>query len=279
MDLQMFDYFIRVAKEQSLSKAAEKLFISQPALSKRMKNLEVFLGFRVFRRTSRGIELTEKGEGLYWDLDPHFTQIHQNIGKHMDRKAINIGCTPETSIYYLSDHYQEMKTANVMIKKVTDDDQAFIPLLLDTEIDAAIIQDISQHKHLYSHFLFEDPFFAAIPVEHPLAGQEAVTIDECLGETLIVPPTDTPLYKQITQIAEHKKIQPKEWIETSWQNIIGFVAAGAGIAFSPGIMATHIEHRGIRFLPLHDYTLSRNLYLFAVNQTILNILVYKLSVG
>lgn len=277
MNLQMLYYFIQVAKEQSISKAATSLLISQPALSKQIKKLEAVLGFHVLQRSSKGTKLTERGEALFQDLAPHFSHIHRAVEKHMDRETIYLGCTPIESSYYLPNQYRELQSMNVTISDVLDNDKDLIPLMFETKLDAAIIQDIPSHKGLLSQFLFEDQFEVAVPVDHRLAKQSKVSINECLVETLILPPSNTPLYKRVMALIEQRKVEPKEVIETSWHNVVGFTAARAGIAFIPGMMAKHIELRGVRFLPIADYALTRNLYLFSVNRSILDVLVYVLS--
>lgn len=277
MNLQMLHYFIQVAKEQSISKAAAKLFITQPALSKQMKKLEGVLGFPVLRRSSKGIELTKRGKALFHDLEPLFSSVHRTIEKHMDHEKIHLGCTPIESSYYLPLHYRGLQSANVTITDVLDHDKDLIPLLFETELDAAIIQDMPSYKGLFSHFLFKDEFEVAVPIHHRLAEQSNVSIDECLAETLILPPSGSPLYQRVMTLIDVRNVVPKEVIETSWHNVVGFAAAGAGIAFIPGIMATNIERRGVRFLPIIENVLTRDLYLFSVNRSILDVLVYTLS--
>ncbi|HLR65583.1 MAG TPA: LysR family transcriptional regulator [Virgibacillus sp.] len=277
MNLQTLYYFIQVAKEQSLSKAATKLFVSQPALSKQIKKLEGVLGFSVLKRSSKGIGLTERGEALFRDLEPLFWDVHRTIEKHMNHETIHLGCTPLESSYYLPRKYQGLQSANVTISDVLDNDKDLIPRLFETKLDAAIIQDIPSYKGLFSQFLFKDQFEVAVPVDHWLANQSKVSIDECLAEKLILTPSSTPLYQRVMTLIEQRKVAPKEVIETSWHNVMGFTAAGVGIAFVPGMMTTHIELRGIRFLPIHDYALTRDLYLFSVNRSILDVLVYAFS--
>ena len=63
--LNNYQYFLVLAEEKSISRAAEYLFVSQPALSQQIRNLEKELGYRVFHRTSKGLELTEKGNVFY----------------------------------------------------------------------------------------------------------------------------------------------------------------------------------------------------------------------
>ena len=65
MNIQQLTYIVEIANRKSISRAAEYLFVSQPALSQQIRNLEKELGYRVFRRTSKGLELTEKGNLFY----------------------------------------------------------------------------------------------------------------------------------------------------------------------------------------------------------------------
>ena len=65
MNIQQLTYIVEIANCKSISHAAEYLFVSQPALSQQIRNLEKDLGYRVFRRTSKGLELTEKGNLFY----------------------------------------------------------------------------------------------------------------------------------------------------------------------------------------------------------------------
>lgn len=65
MNIQQLTYIVEIAKCNSISRAAEYLFVSQPALSQQIRNLEKELGYCVFRRTRKGLELTEKGNLFY----------------------------------------------------------------------------------------------------------------------------------------------------------------------------------------------------------------------
>ncbi|MBR2829028.1 MAG: LysR family transcriptional regulator, partial [Solobacterium sp.] len=65
MQLQQLEYFIAIADAGSLNKAAEKLYMTQPSLSKAIANLEAELNIRVFERSRNGVEMTEEGRKLY----------------------------------------------------------------------------------------------------------------------------------------------------------------------------------------------------------------------
>ena len=65
MQLQQLEYFVKVAELGSLNKAAEVFYVTQPALSKAIQNLEQEIGAEVLRRTNKGVSMTEDGKKLY----------------------------------------------------------------------------------------------------------------------------------------------------------------------------------------------------------------------
>ena len=65
MQIQQLTYFVAIAEQGSINKAAEKLFVTQPNLSKAISNLENELKVRIFNRTNKGVALTDEGKKLY----------------------------------------------------------------------------------------------------------------------------------------------------------------------------------------------------------------------
>ena len=91
IDFELYRVFIEVAKEENITKASEKLNISQPAVTKQIKNLENQLSLVLFERKSKGLILTEDGKKLYEKLKnpiEELNKIDKQIGKE---KIINIG--------------------------------------------------------------------------------------------------------------------------------------------------------------------------------------------
>ncbi len=269
-------YFIEVARYKSYTKAAQQLFISQPALSKQMKLLEEELGFSLFNRSSKGVELTPKGNALYHDLDPLFTSIDKTVARHQDNDMIRFGSTPILSSYYLHEHYEKLQHINIHVTAIEEDNQDLLPLLKRNELDAAIIQDIPEVEGLFSKHLFQDTFVAAVPSSFSLASQDAVTIEECFTKPQITTPKGTNLYQKLKRIMEEKPCH-EEIFETHYHAMAGFVSLGMGIAYVPGIMAKHIQYKGITFLPIKGHPLRRDMYLYTVSQRLRNLLSERFS--
>ena len=84
MLLEQISMFSRIAKEQSISKAAQAIHISQPALSQQMQRLEEELGVKVFERSNRGIILTRAGEVMQ-KYSEQFLETYSNLKEELDR--------------------------------------------------------------------------------------------------------------------------------------------------------------------------------------------------
>lgn len=272
MNLQKLQYFIEMAKQQSFTKASEKLYISQPALSKQIKLLEEELGFALFMRSSKGVKLTPKGYALYQELQPLFFAIDQKVYQHMNHDQIRFGSTPILSSYYLHEHYEKIQHSNIFVTAIQDDNRDLLPMLHQGEIDAAIVQDVSSAEGLYSRFLFEDVFVAAIPQYNPLASKDEVTLRECFHYPQIATPKGTPFSEKIHKRMEEEGLKP-DVFETHYHAMAGFVSVGVGIAYLPEMMSKHIEYKGLVFVPIKDTPLKRDMYLFASTQPLLDLLL------
>lgn len=91
IDFELYRIFVAVAKEENITKVAEKLNISQPAITKQIKNLEGQLSMTLFERKSKGLELTIKGRELFEKIKnpiDALNKINEDLGKN---KEINIG--------------------------------------------------------------------------------------------------------------------------------------------------------------------------------------------
>ena len=122
MDIKILKYFIAVAEEKTISKAAQKLYISQPALSKQLKELENELDLQLFERGSRNIKLTEDGAFL-------LTQANE-IVELMDKTLNNLNKNKEVNgEIYISQHTLDRynnKWNDVVAESFMDNNNVFV---------------------------------------------------------------------------------------------------------------------------------------------------------
>ena len=275
MLLHKLKYFIEIAEQRSFTSAARTFYVSQPALSKQVKLLEEELGFTLFNRSVRGVELTKKGRALFEDLKPLFHQIDKTVGLYKQFDHIRFGSTPMLSSYFLPGYYEELEYTNLDVTVVQEDSQDLIPLLKNQEIDAAIIQDIPSVEGLHSKLLFEENFVAAIPISYALASKDTITIEECFDYTQILPPAGSLSLNVRTMMKEQNV--DRDVLETHYLGMVGLVSLGIGIAYLPSMMAKEIEHRGVVFIPIKGAPLKRKMYLYAVTSSVLEVLSESLK--
>lgn len=91
INLELYKIFVFVAKEENITKASEKLNISQPAVTKHIKNLEEQLGITLFKRNKYGMELTKKGKELFDEIEQPITTIFNAERKFTSSRNINLG--------------------------------------------------------------------------------------------------------------------------------------------------------------------------------------------
>ncbi len=145
-NLNNYKIFYTVAQKQNISHAANTLFISQPAISKSISNLENGLGTKLFERTSKGVTLTAEGEILYEHISKAFDSITQGEEeiKRINELGIGelrIGVSTSLCKFVLLDYLQEFIVANPHVKMFIDCHSTIntIKLLQENKIDIGLI--------------------------------------------------------------------------------------------------------------------------------------------
>lgn len=153
-NLNYYKIFYEVAKTGNISKAADALFISQPAVSKSITKLEQSLNHTLFIRSKKGVKLTEEGKTLYQHLDTAFESI-ENAEKTLKRIGqlgmgqLRIGVSTSLCKYILLPYLQDFIRANPHIKVSIECNPTFetIQLLKQGKIDIGLICETPLEKH------------------------------------------------------------------------------------------------------------------------------------
>jgi len=166
LTLHRLEIFAAVAKHQSLTKAAEASFISQPGISSQLKLLEREYGVKLYTRTSRGIVLTPKGVSLLSEVDAILSLI-QNLSKKLNRSAVSkradslaVGGTPSTSTLFLSNILAEFKRSRPKAQMTlrTNSNSQIEEMVLNSRADLALVTQRPNTSHLiaerYEHGSF-----------------------------------------------------------------------------------------------------------------------------
>lgn len=159
LNLELYKVFYYAAKTGSISNAAKELFITQPAVSQSIKQLETELGGKVFFRTSRGIKLTSEGRVLYKYIEQAYGLIRTAENKFLEMQnllsgEIKIGAGDTLSKYYLLPYLREFHEKYPQIKVQVTNRTTFetIELLKSGKVDFGIINlPIKNRERLVIH--------------------------------------------------------------------------------------------------------------------------------
>ena len=189
MEIRTLRYFLAVAREENMSRAAEQLHVTQPTLSKALKALEDELGKKLFTRHSFSIELTEEGV-LLRNRAEDLVSMADKIEKEflaLDELTggdIYFGLAESYQIRFLAREIKAFKTSCPGLRyHITSGDTEQVTEKLDKGLlDFAVICETpDERKYNAISFPEADYFGAAIPADSPLAGKECITAKDLAG--------------------------------------------------------------------------------------------------
>ena len=195
MDTEQIRDFLTVARYKNFSKAAEALYIGQPALSRRISALERQLGVQLFLRSNKAVELTPAGVILQKEAQYIVEQLEQleekmqaaGQGAHGSIQVITMGHLSDRISQAIKDTIAAMPDCDVELEVLIPHEQNDGRHPLDSDV-AFLVMDIhSPEKTSQRHMVpLEDiPFSFLLPAAHPLARLEEIRPENLLGENLL----------------------------------------------------------------------------------------------
>lgn len=258
-ELRHLRTFMVIADELGFRKAADKLHIAQPALSRQIAQLEEALGCQLFDRQKRRIKLTAAGEFLYYKLPILFSDLHETA-HHTQKIAsgqsaiLRFGYSSAAMSCFLPSVIQEIQNnlEGCEFKFVEETSDELIGGVISERLDAAFILYRPDHPLLKTIPIRADQTGIILPESHPLTRKKTVALEELKNETLILFPraTNPFMYDEIISYCHQAGFSPRAIIETAPRSTaIGLVAAGQGVA----TIAASLKHsciKGTTFRPL-----------------------------
>jgi DNA-binding transcriptional LysR family regulator len=243
MELRHLRYFVAVAEERNFTRAAERLHIAQPPLSRQIQQLEDELGVILFERGSRPLKLTEAGRFCLAHAQQLLAQtaelkaMTQRVGQ-IERK-MSIGFVASTLYGMLPKiirrFREEHSAIELSLHEMTTMEQ--IRALKEGKIDVGFGRIRHEDPNVRRIVLREEPLIAALPSGHPLTtANSALTLQNLTAETLIIyPKAPRPSFAdQVLTAFYDRALKPRKIMEVrELQIALGLVAAGEGVAVVP----------------------------------------------
>ncbi len=193
MELRVLRYFLEVAREGSVTRAAERLHISQPTLSKQLKDLESELGKKLFARGSHDVKLTDEGMLLRKRAGDILNMADRTLEefKSLDELTggdIWVGCAESDGIKHLARCYMALLERYPGLRlHLQSGNSADVTERLDRGLldFAIIVHDVDLSKYNYLELPATDRYGVLMRKDSPLAGKEAVGVDDLMDLPLI----------------------------------------------------------------------------------------------
>lgn len=194
MEVRVLRYFLEVAREGSITHAAKRLHISQPTLSKQLKDLESQLGKRLFTRSSFSVHLTDEGVLLrkraedIVDMVDKTEEEFKALGE-ITGGDIHVGCAESEGIKYVARCMKSIRERYPGIQShlYSGDTSDLEGRLEQGFLDFAVIcQAVDFSRYNYLELPWVDTWGVVLRKDSPLAEKKAVTVEDLLGQPLIV---------------------------------------------------------------------------------------------
>ena len=262
MELRHLRYFAMAAEERNISRAAARLFVSQPAVSRQIKDLEEELGVKLFRRKPDGLRLTDAGHTALAHTREILRQAHA-LTEAMERWAqrdasavIKVGFLPTALPKFLTESLRRFhrRHPGIQVHIFEMMPRAQEEALCRGEIDLALLGDPSAgvRREFEVAPIFRTPMAMIVPDDHPLARRKAVRLDEFASDTFVSLHEDQfPERPRLTaELFAKARIGPAVTLRArGLSELLGLVGSGAGVALAPADLA-NMPHGGVAFLPL-----------------------------
>ncbi len=259
LELRHFTYFLAVAEELHFRNAADRLCISQPGLSRQIKQMEEIIGTSLFIRTKRKVNLTEAGVYLKKELDYIFNHIDFTVKQ---TRLIGKGSTGEIRLGFLGSAMQtvipelllacnkEFPNIKFSLEEMPNYNQ--VEAIEKDQLDMGFVRLSRVPKGLKMKTVFVDTFSLVLPKNHHLDKTNFKRIDQVSEENFILFSSDysSIYYDKIMSICEDKGFAPKvSHKSVHAQTIYKLVESGLGVAIVP----TSLQYGfnlGVKFLEI-----------------------------
>lgn len=242
MEFRQLRYFVTVAEELHFRHAADRLQITQPALSKQIAGLERELAVKLLARTKRTVQLTPAGDVFLDQVRQLLAQTETAIqlAKRTDRGEVGtlaIGFTSTATHtvlpQFLRDFRQSYPDVEIILQELATEAQ--VDALSQNKIDLAFLHPPIDQKGIQLHPILEEHFVAVLPPNHSLSKHKRIPLSAFADEPLIIHPRQEGpvLYDGFLQVCKGAGFQPNIVKESiSLQTRVCLAAAGLGITFT-----------------------------------------------
>ncbi len=258
--------FVEVYKTLNMTRAAENLNMTQPAVTRAIKEIESFYGIRLFERLNKGLYPTEKAKDVYYraqTIMAEYDVMEKELKNEDNTGIIRIGSTISLGIYMLPPLVRRLKKEmpNLEVRVVIENGAALERRLLSNDLDLAFIEGPTTNQNLQRKQIMNDELVVIASLESKLGDE--LSIAELAKEPLLCREKGSISRTFIEGIfLANGLVMDPIWESESSQALINAVHENIGVSILPAkIVAPHVKKGWVRVVGIKDINLTRKDYI------------------
>ncbi|HLW88183.1 MAG TPA: LysR family transcriptional regulator [Terriglobales bacterium] len=269
MDFDQLETFLAVARHLSFSRAADKRFRTQPAISSQIRLLEEEVGAKLLDRSGGKVSLTASGK-LFLKFAEELMETRKAMlagiaeTERVPRGEIVVGANEGTCLHILPEVFAEFKKQypDVNISITRSDYARILESVIDNSVDFGVVSLPVDDARLKVVLIHRDELVIIVPPQHPLAGKKSATVAEAAKFALVVP-KGGHTRDALEDLFFERKLKPRYIMELDSSELLKrFVAADAGIGFiARSNVLEDVRASALTTVPISDATIRRDLAL------------------
>ncbi len=262
ISVDQMKYFIEIVKQGSLNKAAQHLYISQPALTKQLGILEKSMKCTLLIRTQSGIKLTASGRYFYERSNMIISMINETINKvegFSDENTIRIGALPNLITYFLPKYVDKFKSMDhdVFIEAM-DTNSELLANLDDNVFNIVFVSDAIEKSNFVTIPLIVEPFFVVMSNRNPLVNTHEIDFFTIMKERLILYKDPCPIRAKIREHCNLMNLIPNIVLELEeTESAIKYVEQDFGITILPEMAINKTDNHLIKVREIKKFPICR----------------------
>ncbi|MGJ0184135.1 LysR family transcriptional regulator [Corynebacterium glyciniphilum] len=257
---RILNSFLILAEEEHFRRAAERLYITSPALSQQIRQLESHLKVTLFDRNSRSVTLTDRGA----ELIPLARQVIDATDAVTDwadaaartRRVLTVGFMStgvgRVTSQLLETASERLPDLDIQLRYTDWGNQ--LDGVIQGDVDLAFVREPEPPGELTAVPVLEEPRIVLLPASHPLAEQDSVEFADIAGETFLPSATGSTSWRNYWLVVPRPDGEPPVLgpAISSVEDMLEYVAAGRGVALSAASLSSFYIHPGVSFVPVID---------------------------
>ncbi|AIX72336.1 MAG: LysR family transcriptional regulator [Mixta calida] len=260
MDVRALRYFVEVVRQQSFTRAAETLFVTQPTISKMLRHLEEELGCTLLLREGRKLHLTDSGQVVYQrglTILQAFKQLEMEIGDINQLKTgeLRLGVPPMVGMQIAgSVSAFRQRYPGIALNIVESGGLAVQEAVLSGGLDLALTAlPVDEQLPLNTLTLMQHPLCVLVPHAAPWRDRLSLSLTEVAQHPLLIFNEEFSLNRQLKKAFQRAGLTPQIAVRSGqWDFLAAMVQAGMGVAILPEPICQRLDRKSLLWLPLES---------------------------